>query len=367
MDSGDGHLAGVSTPWWGWGAPLAAGALLAGHAAGVLPAEGAVFLAAAPVVLVLAVFAAVRHAETVSVRLGETLGTVVLALAVTAIEVALIASVMLEAEHGSHSVARDTVFAGVMIVLNGIVGLALLAGGLRHGEQRFQLQGTASALGVLGTLAGIAMVLPDFTVSEPGPFYSRVQLVFVSMASLGLYAAFLFAQAFSQRDHFSPVEVADAAHGAVSGRAALVALGLLAAALAGVVLLGDALAPAVHDAVLGLGLPLECVAVVIAAVVLLPEGSSAVRAARDDRLQTGLNFALGSAIASTGLTIPTIALLSALLDEPLALGLEPEHVVLLILSLFVSTLTLSTGRTTVLQGSMHLVLFVVFLVIAAVP
>jgi Ca2+:H+ antiporter len=178
---------------------------------------------------------------------------------------------------------------------------------------------------------------------------------------------FLFAQAFSQRDHFAPVETVEVARGPVSGQAALVAAALLAVALAGIVLLGDALAPAVQDAVLGLGLPLECVAVVIAAVVLLPEGTSAVRAARDDRLQTGLNFALGSAIASTGLTIPAIALLSELLDQPIALGLEPEHVALLILSLFIATLTLSTGRTTVLQGAMHLVLFVVFLVIAAVP
>ncbi len=211
------------------------------------------------------------------------------------------------------------------------------------------------------------MILPDFTVAAPGPVYTPVQLLFVSVASLCLYGMFLFAQAFSQREYFTSVEATEVKHGPVSGTAALAAAVLLAASLAGIMLLADALAPAVQAVVLGAGLPQEFVSVIIAAVVLLPEGTSAIRAAREDRLQAGLNFALGSAIASTGLTIPAIALISAVLDEPIALGLEPEHVALLIMSLFISTLTLSTGRTTVLQGAVHLVLFVVFLVIAAVP
>jgi Ca2+:H+ antiporter len=354
-------------PWWTWAAPAAAGVLLAGTAAQVLRAEGGIFLALAPVVLVLTVFASVRHAETVSIRLGETLGAVVLALAVTSIEVALIASVMFEAATNAPTVARDTVFAGVMIVLNGVVGVALLVGGLRHREQRFQLQGTSSALGVLGTLAGIAMVLPDYTVAVPGPVYSPVQLVFVSVASLFLYGMFLFAQAFSQREHFTSADVAEEAHGPVSVQAAVAAALLLGVSLVGIVLLADALAPSVQRAVVGAGLPTAFVAVVIAALVLLPEGTSAVRAARANRLQSSLNLALGSAIASTGLTIPAIALLSAVLDKPLDLGLESEHVALLLLTLFISTLTLSTGRTTVLQGSVHLVILVVFVLIAAVP
>lgn len=365
MESGPGSFWGLM-PWWALVAPLAVLGLLAGEAAGLLSGRGAVFLGLAPVLLIAGVFAAVHHAETISVGVGETAGAVFLALAVTAIEVALIATAMLEAPAGGPTIARDTVFAGVMVVLNGVIGVALLVGGARHREQKFQLQGTASALGVLGTLAVIAMILPDYTVGNPGT-YSPVQLLFVSVASLILYGTFVFAQAVSQREYFASAGVSPVEHVPVTARATVAAAVLLALSLIGIVILADALAPAVRSVVWRMGLPGEFVAVVIAAIVLLPEGTSAIRAARDDRLQTSLNYALGSAIASTGLTIPAMALFSALLDRPIALGLEPEHVVLLILTLFISTLTLSTGRTTVLQGAVHLVIFVVFLVIAAVP
>lgn len=356
-----------SLPWWSWAAPAAAALLLL--AAGRVVATGsAMFLVPAPLVLVAAVFAAVHHAETVSRRLGEVLGVILLGLAVTAIEVSLIAALMLHAPDQATTVARDTVFAGVMVVLNGVIGLALLAGGMRFQEQRFQLQATASALGVLGTLAVITMILPDYTVTEPAAVFAPVQLVFVSVSSLILYSVYIYVQATSQRAFFTAIGADEAAPiEPVSTGVALRAAVLLAATLVAIVLLADALSPEVQRVVRGVGLPIEFVAVVVAMLVLLPEGTASVRAARAGRLQTSLNLALGSAIASTGLTIPAIALFSAVQDAPIELGLAPEHMVLLILSLFVSSLNFSTGRATVLQGVIHLVIFVVFLVIAAVP
>jgi Ca2+:H+ antiporter len=286
---------------------------------------------------------------------------------VTTIEVSLIASMMFGTPADATVVARNTVFAGVMVVVNGVGGLSLLIGGLRHGEQRFQLQGTASALGVLGTLAIVTMILPDYTVSEPSPTFSPIQLGFVAISSLLLIGFFLFAQTVSQRQHFAEADAGPIAHAPVAWPTMLVALALLAATLVAIVLLADGLAPALQRWVARAGLAQECAAVAVAALVLLPEGTSAVRAAHANRIQTSLNLALGSAIQSTGLTIPAVAMLSLALDAPITLGLEPEHVVLLALTLFISTLTLSTGRTTVLQGAVHLVIFAVFLVIAAVP
>lgn len=350
---------------WPWLAPLAALGLYTAGAAGLLPVHHPLYLLLAPPVLIAAVFAAVGHAEMVSIRLGETAGAVVLALAVTAIEVGLIGSVMIASPQHPATVARNTVFAGVMVVLNGVIGTALLFGGGRWREQAFEVQGTTSALAVLGTLAAVTMILPSYTVTAPGPYYTPLQLVFVAVAALVLYGVFLFAQAVSQKHYFASPEPARRRR--VSGRRALASAGMLLVSLVAVVLLADSLTPMVQRFVIGHGMAEEMVSVVIATLVLLPEGSSAVRAAWGDRLQTGLNFALGSAIASTGLTIPAIALFSALLDRPIDLGLAPEHIALLITSLFVATLTLSTGRTTVLQGAVHLVIFVVFLVIAAVP
>ncbi|MFO1106094.1 MAG: hypothetical protein U1E34_08320 [Amaricoccus sp.] len=350
---------------WSWLAPLAALAVFAAGSAGLLSVHSPLYLLLAPPVLIAAVFAAVRHAETVSIRLGETAGAVVLALAVTAIEVGLIGSVMIASPQHPTTVARNTVFAGVMVVLNGVIGVSLLLGAGRWREQTFEVQGTTSALAVLGTLAAVTMILPSYTVTAPGPYYTTLQLAFVAVAALVLYGVFLFAQAVSQKHYFASPETARPRR--IGGLRALASGGMLLVALVAVVVLADSLTPTVQRFVTGHGMAEEMVSVVIATLVLLPEGSSAVRAAWGNRLQTSLNFALGSAIASTGLTIPAIALFSALLHQPIDLGLAPEHIALLITSLFAATLTLSTGRTTVLQGAVHLVIFVVFLVIAAVP
>ncbi len=353
-------------PWWSWAVPLAACLLLAAKFAHLVPAAAVAVLIPAALLLLAAVFAAVHHAEIVALRVGEPFGSIVLAVAVTIIEVALIVSMMLAAANGGGALARDTVFAAVMLVLNGVVGLCLVLGGARHGEQSFQEHGAAAALSVLGTLAAITMILPNYTKTVLGPFYSAAQLLFVGIVSLLLYAVFLFVQTIRHRDYFI-AEGADHHGIRPSGRTTAASVVLLIVALAAVVLLAKTLSPTLEAGVAAAGLPATFVGVVIAALVLLPEGMAAIAAARANRLQTSLNLALGSALASIGLTIPAVAVLSLYLGQPLTLGLGPEEMVLLILTLFISTVTLATGRTTILQGAVHLVIFGVFLFLSAFP
>jgi Ca2+:H+ antiporter len=357
-------------PWWAWAAPLAACLLLAAKLSGLVPASAPAVLIPAALLLFGAVFAAVHHAEIVALRVGEPFGSIVLAVAVTVIEVALIVSMMLTAKEGGGALARDTVFAAVMLVLNGVVGLCLVFGGARHHEQSFQEQGTSAALSVLGTLATIALILPNYTRTITGPFYSPAQLIFVGVVSLCLYGVFLFVQTISHRDYFvAKVEAGQDEHTEIrpSGRATALSLGLLIVALAAVVLLAKTLSPSLEQGVSTAGLPPSFVGVVIAGIVLLPEGMAAVGAARANRLQTSLNLALGSALASIGLTIPSVAVVSLWMDQRLTLGLAPEETTLLILTLFIGTVTLATGRTTILQGAVHLVIFGVFLFLSAMP
>jgi len=352
---------------WTFVLPLLAALFLVLKFLHLLDAFPGIALVIAAALLLGTVFAAVHHAEVVALRVGEPLGSIVLAVAVTVIEVALIVSIMLSAPDGGAEVARDTVFAAVMIVLNGIVGLCLLVGGMRYREQAFKPSGAGAGLGVIGTLATLALILPNYTLAVPGPVYSPVQLAFVGLVSILLYGQYLFFQTVTHREYF--LDASDPGRPAArpSGRVALASLGTLLVALLAVVLLAKTLSPAVERAVLVAGLPTAFVGVVIAAVVLLPEGLSALAAARANRLQTALNLSLGSALASIGLTIPTVAAVSLLLHKPLHLGLAAEHIVLLVLTLFTGTLTLGTGRTTTLQGGVHLVIFGAFLVIAAVP
>lgn len=318
-------------------------------------------------VLFFAVFAAVHHAETVAHRLGQPFGSIVLALAVTLIEVSLIVSLLLSAPDGGSTVARDTVFAAIMIVLNGILGLCLFIGGVRFHSQTILARSATSSLGVLGTLAVLALVLPNYTLAEPGPVYSPTQLIFVAGVSLALYGFFLYGQTGRHSDDFLDPADDGLEHGPVSPRAFGAALVLLPIALLSVVLLAEMLAVPVEGAIVSAGLPEALVGVAIALVVLLPEGVASVRAARANRLQTSINLALGSALASLCLTIPTVALISLYLGMDLVLGLDAEHIVLLVLSLFMATLTLAMGRTTSLQGGIHLVIFGAFLVLSAVP
>jgi Ca2+:H+ antiporter len=352
-------------PWWAWAWPALAWVVLV---VTMFAGAPAVIAAAAGAILIATVFAAVYHAEVIAHRVGEPFGSLVLAVAITVIEVALIVSIMISVE-GKASLARDTVFAAVMIICNGLVGLCLLVGGMRHREQGFQLQGASAALAVLAALTTLTLILPNATTTTPGPVFSTAQLAFAGVVSLVLYGAFVFIQTVRHRDYFLPEGGGgEDAHAAPpSNTAALVSLGLLIAALVAIVGLAKTLTPAVEAAIAHVGAPAAVVGIVIAALVLMPEGLAAVRAARANRLQTSLNLALGSALASIGLTIPAVAVVSIMLGQPLELGLDRKDMVLLALTVLVNVITLGTGRTTVLQGIVHLVIFAAFLFFAVVP
>ena len=329
------------------------------------------------VFLIAAVLAAVHHAEVVAHRVGEPFGSLVLAVAVTVIEVALIVTLMVSGSgKDTSTLARDTVFAAVMISANGIVGLALLVGALRHHLAHFNPEGTGSALATVITLASVTLVLPRFTTTTPGPEFSSAQLAFAAVASLALYALFVFTQTVRHRDFFLPVPTdrhgphdldGDGHADPPSARTALASLGLLLTALVAVVGLAKVVSPAIESGVDSLGFPAAVVGVVIALLVLLPESIAAVRAAARDDAQTSLNLAYGSAIASIGLTIPTIALATVWLDDPLALGLEPMQIVLLAITAVVSVLTVVPGRAKPLNGGVHLVLLAAFVFLSAQP
>lgn len=353
-------------PWWAWVWPCAAWAIMA---VTVFTGTAGVIAAVAGAVLIATVFAAVHHAEVVAHRVGEPFGTLVLAVAVTVIEVALIVSVMIGAPAEKTGLARDTVFAAVMIVCNGIVGLCLLSGGVRHGEQNFRLESASAALAVLAALTMLTLIVPNVTTSTPGPVFSTPQLVFEGVVSLVLYGSFVFVQTVRHRDYFLPLKGGgDGEHAPLpSNKTAITSAVLLLAALVAIVGLAKALTPAVENGVAWLGIPKAVVGIVIATLVLLPEGLAALRAARANRLQTSLNLALGSALASIGLTIPAVAAVAIVLGQPLELGLNEKEVVLLALTLLLGVITLGTGRTTVLQGIVHLIVFAAFLFFAVVP
>src|SRR5215210_318759 len=326
-------------PWWAWAWPA----------------------------LACALFVAAAFMEVRGVLAGAA--ALVLAVAVTVIEVSLIVSIMLGGGPEAAGLARDIVFAAVMIICNGLVGLCLLWGGARHFEQGFKLQGASAALAVLAALVTLTLVLPNYTTTTPGPSFTTAQLVFAGVMSAVLYASFVFVQTVRHRDYFLPPDGADEeTHAPVPSRAAAwISAGVLLIALGAVVGLAKALTPTIEAGVAAAGAPKAVIGIVIAGGVLLPEGLAALRAARANRLQTSLNLALGSALASIGLTIPAVAAVSIVLGQPLELGLGTKDQVLLALTTLVGVITLGTGRTTVLQGIVHLAIFAAFLFLAVVP
>lgn len=344
--------------------------LLAWAAIGAAPfaAGNSLFLTLLSVILATTVFAAVHHAEVVAHRVGEPFGTLVLALAVTVIEVALIVSIMLNGGSAKLALARDTIFSAIMISCNGIVGICLLLGGLRHREQNFQLHGAKVTMTVLAAVSVLAMVLPNYGNSSPGPLLSSTQLAFTGIVSLALYIAFVFVQTVRHRDYFLAETQDENQHAPPpSRRVAGISALLLLACLVAVVSLAKLLSPAIEAAVARAGAPEAVVGIIIATLVLLPEGLAAARAARADRVQTSLNLALGSSLASIGLTIPAVALLFVLQGHPLILGLGAKETIFLMLTLFVGSMSLATGRTTILQGIVHLVIFISFVFFAVSP
>ena len=325
------------------------------------------------VALISAVLSAVHHAEVVAHKVGEPFGTIILALAITVIEVSLIVSLMISEQGNAPSVlARDTVFAAIMIILTGIIGICLWVGSVRYREQNFIKQGVATALITLIAISILTLVLPNFTTSEEIGVYSKSQLIFVAIISLILYGGFISVQTIRHRDYFLPQQSKDGMASELhvdppNTLTTVSSLLLLLIALVAVVLLSKKLSPAIEDMVESLGAPKSLVGIIIATVILLPEGLAAYKAARKDRLQTSLNLALGSALASIGLTIPAVAIVCYFTDMQVTLGIDSKSILLLVLSLFTVFLSLTSGRTNIQQGIVLLTLFATYLFTTIVP
>jgi len=328
---------------------------------------GLVFAAVLLVILFGTVFAAVHHAEMIAHRIGEPFGTLLLTLSVTIIEVALIATIML-GEKEVPTLARDTVFAVVMIVCNGLVGICIFIGGVQYREQGYQVSGANLYLSVLFTMATITEVMPDYTLTTPGPTYSAAQLAFVSVVTILLYGVFLYTQTIRHRDYFVAEDAGFTEDAEPISMARLgLDFALLLISLLGVILLAKKFSLVIDAATAAIGAPPAFAGVVVALLILLPESVAAVAAARKNELQKSINLALGSSVATIGLTIPAVAVAAYLLDKQLVLGLNQQNIVLLLLTFVLSMLTFGTGRTNMLFGLVHLVVFAVFVFMVFVP
>ncbi len=354
-------------PIWAWLIPaLSLGLLVAAIVAGV----GPVLAVLCGISLVGAVIAAVHHAEVVAHRVGEPFGTLVLAVAVTVIESSLILSMMFSGGDQMATLPRETIYAAVMIICNGVIGICLLVGGLAHHEQTFRVEGAGAGLAALIVMSAFTLVLPVFTTSTPRGTYSGLQLAFVAVTSAALWMIFVFIQTVRHRDYFIPAT--DAANPQAHAepptlRQAGASFGLLVVSLVAVVGLAKMLSPTIERTVDAAGAPRDVVGIVIAMLVLLPETWAATRAARANRLQSSMNLAVGSALASIGLTVPVVVLAAHAFGLPLVLGLEPKGLAMLVMTFLVTAVTLGTGRTHMMLGAVHLVIFAAFLFLALVP
>jgi Ca2+:H+ antiporter len=320
-------------------------------------------------VLLGGVVSAVHHVDVIAAFVGRVLGAVILAVAVTIIEVALIVSILLAAGESAASLGRDTVFAAVMITTNGIIGLSVVAATLRSPTSSFNSEGSGAALGAIAVIATLSLVIPTFTTGSSGPTFTTPQLVFVGAAAVGVYVLFLYILTVRNREHFEdPASPPTQSLKVVPTRSAFItSVIFLVGALIAIVLLANVLSPSIEGAVTGAGFPLAFVAVVIALVILLPEGVAAFRFARAGHLQASFNIGYGSALASIGLTIPALVVVSLMLDFDLVFGLRPVDIVLFLLTLVVSTVTVASHRVTLFQGGLHLAIFSVFLFLAISP
>ena len=324
----------------------------------------------AAIMLIGVVFAALQHAEILGAKLGEPYGTLVLTISVTIIEVAIMASMM---EHGNEdpTEAREAVFSAIIIVCNGLVGLCLLLGGFRHHEQELHPMAASAYLAVLIALSILTLILPDYTTSTYGPTLSASQLAFVSILSVLLYGAFLFIQTVRHRSYFTDAQAAALGHGAGKPSRALTGFAILGlgASLLGVALLAERVVPGLEDALYWAGVDdvNRVTGAAAALLVLLPESVNSVRAAARNALQTSLNGALGSVVATIGLTVPAVALMSIATDHEIMFGLGKRDTVLLLLTLLLSVVSFGAGRTNILTGLVHLVVFSTYVFLLFVP
>ncbi len=316
-----------------------------------------------PVMLWLS-FGVVHHADCLAVKLGEPYGTLILTLSVISIEVVMISAVMLTGAENP-VLGRDMMFAVLMIVLNGLIGISLLCGGIRHLEQTHNLQGANTFLAVLIPLAVLSLILPVFTTSTEVGTYSLMQMIFIALASAGLYGVFLVIQTMRHQGFFSipgssPKD--DHGHDILMIRSLGYHAVLLVANILPIVLLSKNMAKIIDYQISAFQAPVAFGGVIIAVLVLAPEGLAAINSALGNRLQRSVNICLGSALATIGLTVPSILLIGIITGQKVILGLEPVDLVLLISTIVVSIVTFSSNRTNVIHGIVHLILFISYIV-----
>ncbi|MGX9985060.1 calcium:proton antiporter [Soonwooa purpurea] len=325
--------------------------------------------------LVGSVLAAVHHSEVIAYRVGEPFGTLLLAFAITVIEVALIISIMLGAKGlETITLARDTVYAAIMIILTGIIGSCIIVGSVKFKVQYFTLQGVSTALITLTSIIFFILILPNYTISHNGGEYTWIQLIFVSLICLGLYLGFTMMQTIRHRSYFiSPENKLLENNDEIplpekpSKKEMYISILFLILCLGIVVLLAKLLSKDVEYIVKWAGAPKSLVGVIIAGIVLLPEGMAAYRAARNNHIQTSLNLAFGSALASIGLSIPVIAITSVITGIRMTLGIDIKSTILLGLSLFIITISLATGKTNIMQGFVLIAIFLMYLFTIVIP
>jgi Ca2+:H+ antiporter len=312
----------------------------------------------------------VRHAECLAIKCGEPYGTLILTLSAISIEVVMISAAMLHGENNP-TLARDMMFAVIMIALNGLVGLSLLLGGLRHHEQQYNLQGTNSYLNATMTLAVLGLVLPNFTTSVSGPEFSASQKIFLAISSVGLYAIFLLIQTMRHSKYFveskEAVMAPDHSHEQLQIRSSAFHVTMLILYLIAVVSLAEKFAIPLDNSIERLGMPQALGGAIIAALVLAPEALSAIHATLGNQMQRSVNILLGSVLASIGLTIPAVLTIGLVTHRSVTLGVQGGNLPLLLLTLAVSVVTFASGKTNILQGCIHLLLFTAFLLLIFCP
>ncbi|WP_124641257.1 MULTISPECIES: calcium:proton antiporter [Amniculibacterium] len=328
-----------------------------------------IFQTIAGILLLLCVMSAVHHSEIIAHRVGEPYGTIILAVSVTIIEVSIIISLMATGGSEYASFARDTVYAAVMIILNGIVGICLFIGGRKFHTQTFSPHSVKIALVSLVSIVAFTLILPTFTKSHAGPYYTKAQLLFEFFACIVIYIAFISAQTVRHREYFitEENETSEEIQHSVNDQSMVISLIFLLISLTVVVLLAKSLSIPIEDFLVNQGLPKSLVGIILAAVILLPEGIAAVSAAKNNRLQTSLNLALGSAIASIGLTIPAVSIISYAYDIPIILGLDILPIILLVISIFTVMLSLIGGRSNAVYGVVLLVNLVAYVFLTINP
>lgn len=330
-----------------------------------------IFQAIAGVLLIFCVMSAVHHSEIIAHRVGEPFGTIILAVSVTIIEVAIIISLMTTGGTKYATFARDTVYAAVMLILNGIVGFSLLIGSRKYHTQTFSVHSVKIALVSLVSIVVFTMILPTFTKSQSGPYYTEAQLLFEIFACFAIYAAFISAQTTKHREYFitenNNKHETEESEQAISNTSLIISLVFLLISLTIVVLLAKSLSYPIEHFLVSQGLPQSLVGIIIAAIILLPEGIAAISAARSNKLQTSLNLALGSAIASIGLSIPAVSIASYFYGFPLVLGLDILSIILLVISIFTVMLSLIGGKSNFVYGVVLIVNLVAYIFLTINP